>query len=463
MPLILPILSILPFQHQYYHIINIINTRTILLLTLPIPTLSIPPIHVPTLLSIRQVVGKSWQTFSKTRWFSRQDVLGLIRDHFHEMQKVLGDCVAAEAAVASSFKAKQMLDNEETYMLLEIELCAMIEGLLPLYQMVYDLEGDGHLIFKVANWMRRIQRLRAEGEGDIPKLTSIGPLIEKAVGWVQSQDCMRQAAFQAQPTVEQVRASAGRKPSKNDFPHAESHDGSHAPNSRSRETGDAAAKYAAALAEWEAKLEELQIQAAQNFRIPHTAEGWHAHISRGILPAYQYLDGRLEEDADRSRALKLCVAAELFVPQFARTLSKQAAYEHIDQLRLFDKLNNDSMINGLKQGWHAFKYYACNEKRPRGQLDVLQWHYDRQELRRSSPNANCKACQRAAHANCCCEQGLPYYYKAVKLLVLLQPSSAGAERVFSVLKRYFDEQQESSLTDAIRVAVFLEVNKRPLV
>ena len=59
--------------------------------------------------------------------------------------------------------------------------------------------------------------------------------------------------------------------------------------------------------------------------------------------------------------------------------------------------------------------------------------------------------------------GLSYYYQAVKLLVLLQPSSAGAERVFSVLKRYFDEQQELSLTDAIRVAIFLEVNKRPLV
>ena len=205
----------------------------------------------------------------------------------------------------------------------------------------------------------------------------------------------------------------------------------------------------------------MQIKADEQFRIPHTVDGWRAHIRAGILPAYEYLDEKLQ-DRKRARALELCVAAEIFVPYFARTLTDDKAFEFIDRLRLFPKLDKNSMIDGLKTGWYAFKYHSLNERRPRKEVDVLQWHYDHQYLERSF--VACKACRKpVAREQCRCQWGLQHYYRAVKLLVLLQPSSAGAERVFSVLKRYFDEQQETSLTDAIRVAIFLEVNNRPLV
>ena len=111
------------------------------------------------------------------------------------------------------------------------------------------------------------------GEDRIPKMNSLGPLIDNAVQWVQIQPNMQAAARAAQPTVEQVRMSAGPKPTRSQWPRAEHHDGSHAPVSRNREDGQAAAEYAAAMSSWEAKLEELQIQAAQAFRIPNTVEG----------------------------------------------------------------------------------------------------------------------------------------------------------------------------------------------
>ena len=372
------------------------------------------------------------------------------------MRVVLRLCIRDEAAAGPSFKALAMLENKETCLLLEIELCAMIEGLMPLYQMVYDLEGDGHLVFKVAVWMRRINSMR-DARGDrIPYCHSLDPLITSAVQWVQAQPDMQAAVVAAQPTVEDIIRKAGPKPSRSDWPRAELHVG------RNREDGRAAAEYASALSSWNAKLEELQIVAAESFRIPHTIEGWHAHTSKGISPAFDYFDDRLE-DPDRARALELFVAAELFVPQFARDLADEDAFRMIEQLRLFDKLNNQNTIDGLKKGWCAFKYHACRETRARKELDILQWHYDHRELERSSPQAACPACRAFAHTGCDCEEGLSQYYTSVKLLVLLQPSSAGAERVFSVLKRYFDEQQETSLTDAIRVAIFLEVNNRPLV
>ena len=46
------------------------------------------------------------------------------------------------------------------------------------------------------------------------------------------------------------------------------------------------------------------------------------------------------------------------------------------------------------------------------------------------------------------------------MIVLVQPSSAAAERVFSMLNSSFSEQQESSLEDYQQLAVMLQYNYR---
>ena len=45
-------------------------------------------------------------------------------------------------------------------------------------------------------------------------------------------------------------------------------------------------------------------------------------------------------------------------------------------------------------------------------------------------------------------------------LVLVQPSSATAEKVFSLLVTMFDDQQHDALEDMIEVALMLRVNDR---
>ena len=45
---------------------------------------------------------------------------------------------------------------------------------------------------------------------------------------------------------------------------------------------------------------------------------------------------------------------------------------------------------------------------------------------------------------------------------LLQPSSAAAERVFSLLKNAFGEQQQSSLHDLVAATLMVQYNKRGL-
>lgn len=57
-------------------------------------------------------------------------------------------------------------------------------------------------------------------------------------------------------------------------------------------------------------------------------------------------------------------------------------------------------------------------------------------------------------------QELPCWSSAVKKVLLLQVSSAAAERVFSLLKAAFSDQQENALTDYLQASVMVRYNYR---
>ena len=58
------------------------------------------------------------------------------------------------------------------------------------------------------------------------------------------------------------------------------------------------------------------------------------------------------------------------------------------------------------------------------------------------------------------EMALPSWSTAVKKMLLVQPSSASAERVFSFLQNTFNRQQDAALEETVEVSVMLRYNKR---
>ena len=50
--------------------------------------------------------------------------------------------------------------------------------------------------------------------------------------------------------------------------------------------------------------------------------------------------------------------------------------------------------------------------------------------------------------------------RSVKKFLLIQPSSAAAERVFSLLKASFGDQQDSCLQDYVQASLMMQYNKR---
>ncbi len=58
------------------------------------------------------------------------------------------------------------------------------------------------------------------------------------------------------------------------------------------------------------------------------------------------------------------------------------------------------------------------------------------------------------------ETELPLWFSSCKSVLLIQPSSAAAERVFSLLANYFNERQTSALEDYIQTSLMLQYNYR---
>ena len=63
--------------------------------------------------------------------------------------------------------------------------------------------------------------------------------------------------------------------------------------------------------------------------------------------------------------------------------------------------------------------------------------------------------KRQRHAN-----DLPHWLKACKILLLVQPSSVAAERVFSILSNSFTDTQRSSLEDYIETSIMIQYNNK---
>lgn len=131
---------------------------------------------------------------------------------------------------------------------------------------------------------------------------------------------------------------------------------------------------------------------------------------------------------DTVRAFK---AARFCCPVQVQALRPTSA--SLEELRNFPFVNNDATIANLAQELPLYiaaadgVNVACEE-------DKVTWW--------------------AAHRDT-----LPHWCALVKKLLLIQPSSAAAERVFSLLSNAFTSQQDFALQDYLEASVMLRYNK----
>ena len=147
-------------------------------------------------------------------------------------------------------------------------------------------------------------------------------------------------------------------------------------------------------------------------------------------PAYDYFQRKFSDDDNLSRAVSLFKYARYFDP--VKVVELRPSSSDIDNLRVFPMLNNDAVIDELK----------CELPRYMAVADDVSVEVEKMGWWKSH------------------QSELPKWSNACKMALLVQPSSAAAERVFSLLSNSFKVQQYHSLEDYIEVSIMLQYSCR---
>ena len=157
-----------------------------------------------------------------------------------------------------------------------------------------------------------------------------------------------------------------------------------------------------------------------------SSQQWLAYARKCVEPGVNYFKKKFTDElAGTVAAFK---AACLFLPHKTDEMKPDASA--INELKAFPFLD-DIILNGLKQ---ELPSYLAKVADVRPNIDILQWWKN---------NA----------------QELPTWANAASKVILVQPSSAAAERVFSLLNCSFGPQQDLSLQDYIECSLMLQYNR----
>ena len=126
--------------------------------------------------------------------------------------------------------------------------------------------------------------------------------------------------------------------------------------------------------------------------------------------------------------VRLFKAIRLFCPLAVRRL--QPDLNHIDELRLLPTLDDDVIVQGLKDELPALLVSAANMQACSSRL---RWWREQEKL--------------------------PYWQSAAKVVFCLVPSSAAAERVFSLLQAVTTDSQARLFSDHLEAMLQLQYNR----
>ena len=150
------------------------------------------------------------------------------------------------------------------------------------------------------------------------------------------------------------------------------------------------------------------------------------YAQKAIQPGLDYFKSQMEGTLkDTLSAFK---AARLFSPQKAHTMQPRAI--DLDSLKSFPFFDDDQ-IKGLKD---ELPMYLSRCADTDTNFCLLEWW----------------------RRNC---EDIPTWSSCARKVLLVQPSSAASERVFSILQASFHEQQDNSLQDYIESSLMYQYNK----
>ena len=148
-----------------------------------------------------------------------------------------------------------------------------------------------------------------------------------------------------------------------------------------------------------------------------------------INPGLQFFQRKFSQELYEN--VRAFCSAKLCCPVQVQQLHSTAA--SVEELRSFRFLDNDAIIQGLTAELPRYLTVA----------DGADLQTEEEKLQWWSRN----------------EANLPNWSTVVKKALLVQPSSASAERVFSIMKNFFTNQQDAALEQTVEASVMLCYNQ----
>lgn len=383
--------------------------------------------------------GKKWLGFNEIRWYIEHNIFSECFLYFNQLIEVVTALENAGHCDKSAGKLVDMFNNELTSRLLQMELAAYVEGLLPLQQFTLKTQADYSLSFTTAGLVEEVI-----ASLDAMKLPSFETLLVEYTLWVNDPlrsfnaslaeakellavaraelDALKSPVVAPNPSGRVRRANAGQGA-------ALAVESAFA--KRARERG--AAEDAARLEEKEvASLNHMAaVAAAAPTKDPNAIrESMREHLK----PAVKYFKERFSPGGDRYDLFSLFKGASVFVPKVGKTLTEETGGTLLDKLSVYPAITLVT-IAGLKKELPS--YIADSKGSLISSENLAPWHYSNRSKR-------------------------PVFYQTFLLLMLVQPSSAAIERVFSLLKSSFSHLQMHTFMDLVEASLLLQYNKRIL-
>ena len=413
----------------------------------------------------QEITATPWKRYSysdadaDTRWYSEFEVMHDVYLKFAHLKPFLHRLIARRTSVAHAYRLYKMLSDDVKSQYIKIELAAFVGCLEPLHRFCREIGGDGQLVFLAGKKVDDLY-LHYNGNGgrerELPTLSSVRPLIDQAVQYVQGNPeyAIRLATIvPPRLTLNQIQA-ANPRPTRQDAIDrvnaiAAFETVGAAMIDAGRRESDLNIKievqYATLLEEHRVQVDAAIAQAADNMiqYPPKTIEEWNDHVSKGVKPAIDYFFERMNKEGQGYHQIfQFYRCARIFDPTYAATIEYEDAKALIKGLRQYEPLNDDITISNMIDSFDQFQSKARRIPNPSSDIDFVQWHYD-----------NC-------HANA--NGKLKAWFDACAKVALVQPSSGASARVVSLLKQQFRAGKQSyhALSDTMLLSLYLAYNER---
>ena len=159
----------------------------------------------------------------------------------------------------------------------------------------------------------------------------------------------------------------------------------------------------------------------------HIIDQWKTYARKCVQPAPDFFTNRF--GTTLKSQLDPFKAARLFVPHKAVQIRPDAPL--VDSLKSFPFLNSETTIASLKSELPTYLAHASDVS---SDIDPLVWWQQQ-------------------------SRDLPVWADSFRKTILIQPSSAAAERVFSLLNNSFGSSEDLALQDYIEASPMLQYNR----